>query len=412
VKIVFDKIANAPIPIVDKTNIEPPEYYHTNMFIYTNPVSLSNDIASGWGKESPCNYYVCDTQFNGFQFNSYIENVPLEADCNYYVAIRGYTPSEQFETLVRFYLPNRYDFRWLTLTDISGEILTVMDYMSNNNGLTPPDFNPQYAYSLVNFNRPFVGPHIYGENIVPGFFGISSNVVHRHSNVVGWIGFGDVLDVFLTYYQNYSALNAIISSINAAVLSNLNKFIATELINILPPSALSRQKYTDPLLYSLLFSSGNNYAFADLEEEWGIGWNLGFVKLDTGFLTRHTGNSFFKILDDYVFIKLNDEFQMNRIDTSGKENLAATREPTGGVSQYNTKLLLTTFGGYAQTAINNPIQFNPPLGKLDRISFQLMDTAGNIINNADCEWNASLQITEQMDGPTADSTAIKYNMKT
>lgn len=412
VKIVFDKIANAPIPIVDKINIEPPEYYHTNMFIYTNEASLSNDIASGWGKESPCNYYVCDTQFNGFQFNSYIENVPLEADCNYYVAIRGYTPSEQFETLVRFYLPNRYDFRWLTLTDISGEILTVMDYMSNNNGLTPPDFNPQYAYSLVNFNRPFVGPHIYGENIVPGFFGISSNVVHRHSNVVGWIGFGDVLDVFLTYYQNYSALNAIISSINAAVLSNLNKFIATELINILPPSALSRQKYTDPLLYSLLFSSGNNYAFADLEEEWGIGWNLGFPKLDTGFLTRHTGNSFFKILDDYVFIKLNDEFHMNRIDTSGKENLAATREPTGMVSQYNTKLLLTTFGGYAQTAINNPIQFNPPLGKLDRISFQLMDTAGNIINNADCEWNASLQITEQMDGPTADSTAIKYNMKT
>jgi hypothetical protein len=132
------------------------------------------------------------------------------------------------------------------------------------------------------------------------------------------------------------------------------------------------------------------------------------VKLDTPFLTRHTGNSFFKILDDYVFIKLNDEFQMNRIDTSGKENLAATREPTGMVSKYNTKLLLTTFGGYAQTAINNPIQFNPPLGKLDRISFQLMDTAGNIINNADCEWNASLQITEQMDGPTADSSIIKY----
>jgi len=411
VKIVFDKIRNAPIPITDKTNIEPPEYYHTNMFIYTNEASLSNDISSGWGKESPCNYYASDTQFNGFQFNSYIENVPLEANCNYYVAIRGYTPSEQFETLVRFYLPNRYDFRWLTLTDISEEIVTVMNFMSNNNGLTPPNFNPLYAYSLVNFNKPFMGPNIYGENIIPGFFGISSNNLPGNGNARAWLGFGDVLNVFLTYYQNYSALNAIVSAINAAILVNLNKFIATELVNILPPSALTRQKYTDPLLYSLLFNSGNNYAFSDLEEEWGIGWNLGYLKLDTIFLTRHTGNSFFKILDDYVFIKLNDEFQMNRIDTSGKENLAATREPTGSVSQYNTKLLLTTFGGYAQTAINNPIQFNPPLGKLDRISFQLMDTAGNVIDNADCEWNASLQITEQMEGPTADSTAIKYNTK-
>jgi len=286
----------------------------------------------------------------------------------------------------------------------------VMNYMSNNNGLTPPDFNPLYAYTLVNFNGPFVGPHIYGENIIPGFFGISSNTL-PNNNSQTWLGFGNVFAVFLTYYENYNALNAIITAINAAVLSNINKFIATELVNILPPSALGRQKYTDPLLYSLLFNSGNNYAFAGLEEEWGIGWNLGFPKLDTPFLTRHTGDSFFKILEDYVFIKLNNEFHMNRIDTSGKENLAATREPTGGVSQYNTKLLLTTFGGYAQTAINNPIQFNPPLGKLDRISFQLMDTAGNVIDNAECEWNASLQITEQMEGPTADSTAIKYNTK-
>ena len=406
IKIVFNKIRNAPIPITDKTNIEPPEYYHTNMFVYTDPISLSNDIASSWGKESPCNYYACDTQFNGFQFNSYIENIPLEANCNYYVAIRGYTPSEQFQTLVRFYLPNRYDFRWLTLSDISGEIGIVMNYMSNNNGLTPPDFNPLYAYSLVNFNKPFTGPHIYGENIIPGFFGISSNILPGHSNI-RWAGFGDVLEIYLDFYKKYSALNTIVSAINAEILLNLNKFIATELINILPASALIRQKYTDPLLYSLLFNSGNNYAFSDLEEEWGIGWNLGFLKSDTIFLTRHTGNSFFKILDDYVFIKLNDEFQMNRIDTSGKENLAATREPTGAVSQYNTKLLLTTFGGYAQTAINNPIQFNPPLGKLDRISFQLMDTAGNVIDNADCEWNASLQISEQMETAKAESTIIK-----
>ena len=88
---------------------------------------------------------------------------------------------------------------------------------------------------------------------------------------------------------------------------------------------------------------------------------------------------------------------MNRIDTTGKEHLIATREPTGRVKQYNTKVILNTFGNYTQTAIMNSIPFTQPLTKLDRISFTLIDQGGNIINNADCEWNASLHITESIE---------------
>lgn len=403
-KMTFKKIANQPTPIVNLTNIEPPEWYHTNMFVYSSLSNLRADINTGWGNESSNNYLACDTQFNGFQFNSYIDNVPLQVGKTYYLAIRGYTPSEQFETLVRFVLPNRYDFRWIRLDDISGEIGIVLA----NGGISPSNFNPLYADCLMKYNEPFIGPRTYGGGIIPGFAGVSYNILPGHSNTNGWLGFGDVLEVFFEFYKSYQALNEIVSAINAATLSNLNNFISTQLKNILPPSALLRQKYTDPLLFSLLFKSGNNYAFANLEEEWGIGWNLGFPKQDTQFLTIQSGNSFFKILDDYVYIKLNDEFHLNRIDTSGKENLSATREPTGQVGGYNTKLLLTTFGGYAQTAINNPIQFNPPLGKLDRISFQLMDTTGSVISNVDCEWNAALQITEVLDQPTIASSIIKY----
>jgi len=407
-KFIFNKIAAGPIPITDLTNIEPPEYFHTNIFVYNSYSALSNDIGQSWGSEKPANYLCSDTKFRGFQFNSYIENVPLEPDNTYYLAIRGYLPSEQFQTMVRFYLPNRYDFRWVTLADISNEIQINNSYMASCNGLSPFNFNPTYGLALSNFNELFVGAYIFGANIIPGFSGVFYNT-HNDVGQVTWAGFADFYDAFIYYYSEYFGLFNLINGILATVTSNLNTFIATDLAGILPPNALRRAKFTDPILYSICFQSGNNYAFGGLEEEWGIGWNLGFLKEDTPFLTKHTAASFYKILDDYVYMRLNEEFNMNRIDTTGKENLQETREPTGMVGQYNMKLLLNNFGGYAQTAIINPVGLNPPLGKLDRISVQILDLAGNVIDNSDCEWNACLQITELIDQPTAGSSLIRYN---
>jgi hypothetical protein len=407
-KFTFNKIANQTMPIVDLKNIEPPEYFHTNMFVYNDMVKMSNDIAHSWGMESSNNYLCSDTQFRGFQFNSYINNVPLQSNVTYYLAIRGYAPSEQFETMVRFYLPNRYDFRWLTLVDISNEIAIVEPFMASNNGVSPYNFNPVYALSLSNFDTLFQGARTFGANIIPGFNGVSYNT-HTTRNTLIWLGFADFYDAYSFYYTEYLGILNILNGITRAALSNLNNFIATQLVNILPANALSRSRFTDPLLYSILFGSGNSYQFGGLEEEWGLGWNLGFPKVDTAYSTRHTGNSFYKILDSYVYVKLNDEFNINRLDTTGKENLQATREPTGLVGKYNIKLLLANFNGYTNTAIMNPVEMNPPLAKLDKITFQLMDLGGNVINNTDCEWNACVNISEMLDQPTAQASIIKYN---
>ena len=84
------------------------------------------------------------------------------------------------------------------------------------------------------------------------------------------------------------------------------------------------------------------------------------------------------------------------MDFGGKENLAETNEPTGSILGYNAKLLLNTFGNYAQTIIQNPVYFNPPLLKLDKLSFVWFDTAGTAITNAECEWNAAIQIVESL----------------
>jgi hypothetical protein len=136
--------------------------------------------------------------------------------------------------------------------------------------------------------------------------------------------------------------------------------------------------------------------YAALKEEWGLGWNLGFAKADTPYNTVQQGESFFKILDDFIALKLNPEFDMNRMDSVQNENLAVSLETTGVTKAFFGKLLLANFGSYAQTLISNPISFLNPLGKLDKLSFQWVNPTGAVINNSECEWNMVVQISEQI----------------
>jgi hypothetical protein len=88
---------------------------------------------------------------------------------------------------------------------------------------------------------------------------------------------------------------------------------------------------------------------------------------------------------------------MNRIDTGAQENLSQTLEPTGYTKAFHGKLLLANFGSYAQTLVSNPISFNPPLGRLDKLTVTLVDAAGVTLNNVNCDWNAVVQIVEKKD---------------
>jgi hypothetical protein len=155
-------------------------------------------------------------------------------------------------------------------------------------------------------------------------------------------------------------------------------------------------------LFSILWNSTLPPQFANLEDQWGLGWNLGYNKEDTPYDVIQSATSFYKILDDYIVLRLNEEFDVNRVDTTAKENIAATLESTGQTKAYYGKLLLAPFGSYAQTMIMNPITFNPPLGRLDKLTFTWYDITGNVIDNSDCEWNAVVQIVENMDIAKAD----------
>lgn len=393
-KIVLEKVANTYNAITDLTYLNYPEYPHTAMFYYSNVASYHADTSNKWGLETTSNFYVGDTDLRGYYFNSYIFNVPLRASSNsndlQVLTVRGFTPTERSESLIRFVLPNRYDFGYTTSLDLIFEI--------SNSLVSTIQYNPRYADTLSNFNTMFNLQDVFwGAGLVPNFDGSnynSSNFQQFSSNLS-------------TIYQGYQSNAAIIDGVTNYVNSNINYFISTQLQYILPYSALNRANYTDPLLFSIKWRSSLLPQYAPLLENWGIGYNLGYAKMDTPYTTYHRAESFYKILEDYIYLRLNPEYQMNRLDTTAKENFNITRDSTGQIATYHGKLLLADFNQYSRSFISNQVTFNPPIGRLETMYFQWLDNGGTPIDNFDCDWSASVTITESRVRATTGSTLPK-----
>lgn len=382
-RIVMTKIARSYNPITDISGIVYPEYPHTAMFAYNSLSSFNADISTKWGLES--NYISADTSVSsGFYFNACDLNIPLNPSSTpYYLALRGYSPSEKSQVMLRFSLPNRYDFGYVTINDLSNEIL-----LSQTNPLL---FNSNYTNTIQQFNRNFIfdsNGRVFGSNVIAGYGG---------SNITNINGFGEYMNKFLSLYSIYNSKNSIINAINTATQTGLQKFITTDLGAIIPVSLRTRQRYTDPLVYSILWKTALPPQYKSVEDAWGLGWNLGYNKFDTPYLTTHVAQSFYKILDEYINLRLNPEFNMNHMDTGSKENLQVTQDTTGSLNTYYGKLLLNSFGSYSQTIISNPIVFQIPIPKIDKLTFAWYDSLGVVINNADCEWTTVIQIVEQVD---------------
>lgn len=402
-KIQMTRSQNTYTPVTDLSGLDYPEYQHSVVFGYSNYSTLASDLyistptttVGKWGQES--NYFVNDTTMKGFYFGGYLQTLPLNPytstlDNTYYISLRGYSPTEQFQSLVRFFLPNRYDFGYVTSADLITEVpLLLGSNWFNPNA--PPDptakpelFNPSYGNILKIFNSKFFfsTPVLFGANDRLNYAGFP----------ISSFGYGDFMRQYTTLYTNYQALQSNLNAITNTTQSNMNSFIQSNMLYLLPSSYLNRQRFTDPILFSIRWSTPLTTNFKDLDDEWGLGWNLGFAKTDTPFATIQIAPSFYKILDEYIYLKLNDTFNMNRLDIGAKENYKLTRDPTGTVQGFNSKLLLTNFGNFANVVIQNPVEYNPLLPRLDKLTFNWTDSKGTTLNNNDCEWTIVVNIRE------------------
>ena len=396
-KIGLQQVGAGTSPIqntYDLTNY--PSYQKTQMFFYRNYSTLVADISGQFAKENTSNFSYSDTKFSGYFFNSFINNINLLESTNLdnnntesfnYLAIRAYSPSETFKSLVRFYLPGRYDFGYISLKDLSNEIITLQH---NSN------VNPQYLTTLGLFTSSFTGLHTFGGTGLANFSGLN----------ISSATFGNFLQQYSSIYTTINTNSIVVSSVNSAGINSVTNLITGDLQNILPPYVANRETVTDPVEFSFPFSTIMQASNRSIES-YGMGYNLGFAPFDTPLNTLQRANSFFKIFDDYIYMKMNVEQNMNRLDISRQENYSVTRDPTAESQLYNCKLILNTFGSFATTLVQNPVTFNPPIGKLDKLSFSWYDVTGQLIDNDTCVWSASIQVTESVDLATADSTLPK-----
>ena len=400
-RIVLKQISKNFTYLYDLSGLKYPEYPHTSIAAYDSLSNLQADITGKWGLESSNNFVVADFNIHGVIFNAFLFTFPLEKSTPtkpyYYLAVRNYSPTEKSQVLMRFSLTNQYDYGYISMSDLSDEVI-ISQTASN-------EFNPEYYRSLNGFNSNFVigsNGQVFGANVVQGYAG---------SNFSNVTGFGDFYGRFISLYNQYNTQVQLVQTINSNVNTAVANFIKTDLQYILPATSLNRQRFTDPLTYTILWQSALLKEYSKLEENWGLGWNLGYAKADTPYETVHRADSFFKILDDFINLQMNKEFDMNRMDTGAKENLSRTLEPTGATKAFHGKLLLANFGSFAQTLVSNPISFYPPLGRMDKLTFTWVDITGATINNGDCEWNAVVQIVEKKDmteitqAPRIDPTA-------
>lgn len=358
-----------------------------------------------WGQESASNYLAWDDQ-SGYNFLSYIYNTQIRSNAEGYTThVRGYDPIPQFTTGMRFIGKNYTDFGRPTLSEIATEIASISSYtyitdgqanvyvqdpsnavgvFSTNAAVLNTSFvSHDYANALKQFDSAFVGTFIFGKK--PGFSGVTFNSLTGYSNAITqYSAFTSTTRGSLVLYQ----------TILSTATGQLNEYVLDRYGNILPSTIINRNRITDPLPFSLLFLSKTPEPYKSLPDEWGLGWNLGFRKVDTLPRTTVTSDTFIRITQDYIYLRLNPEFNTNTLAVSGKENLSETREPKSQDTRYFSKILLNNFGGFCRAAVQLPKLFNPVLGKYETVSCQLVDQFGVQINNEDCDYDFVLEVTE------------------
>ena len=134
--------------------------------------------------------------------------------------------------------------------------------------------------------------------------------------------------------------------------------------------------------------------------DWGLGWTLGWCGKPTVLsgAASYTAQTSPRIHGpDYIFLQMNDTEHMNTVDHTGLEVVGASQTSTGQVSHYFGKLLMNSFGCWAQTFLEAPKIYTTPLGKLERLQFTWTDRQGNPLTGSDalaCDWHATIRITE------------------
>ena len=364
----------------------------------------SVDDSAIWGQEKGTIYKAGDDD-SGYNFLSYIHSAVIRQGSSNVINIRGYVPTAQFATGLRMIGTNWTNFGVMTLSELMQDIDALVtgplpmsidaagNIINESTRYTGGNyFSRNYALALIRFNNAFKVRKIFGLGI-----GSTSYLGYTFDGTTESNAFRAALSTYVSLYSTTVVNQVAVNSATKNALTSLTNYVSIRYNGILPLSFLKRSRLSDPIPFQIQFKSSLTGPYVTAFDQWGLGWTLGFNKIDTTFSTQQTASTFIRITDDYIYLKMNEEMDMNTIDTSEKEYISQSQDTFGQSAKYFAKLLLNTFGNYTTTFVQSPKIFNPVLGKLDKLHFQLVDQFGAIINNKDCEFTVTLQVEESID---------------
>jgi hypothetical protein len=362
-----------------------PGYADTRLFVFDDPESL--DLATEYfGAEVDGDYLYTDDDGGYYQY-SYIPNNTYQGDGQgYMVAVRGYAPTEDFTTVVRITGSTKVTFGTHTLTDMVSSI-------SNIAALSTTGMDATYVTTMRNFGSKFNVNRTFGGEVLNSYAGVT----------VSTATFNEYLSTYLLHYSAATALTTAINTSFDTVDSNMNTFVQNYFGDILPSTYWDRVVFNDPIPFQLQFASALQPQYADLDRKWGLGWSLGFPKADTEYGIVHAGTALFQILDDVIYLQMDQAQGMNTISTGAPEDENSGSNGSGKTDSYFAKILLNSYGDYAQSFVHAPKEFRPPIGQITKAHFRLVDAAGNVLDNEDCEWTGTISITELVMRPNENN---------
>lgn len=408
------------------------EYQNTVLFAYKNtiPGSDYSDVLSTvflstfwkWGQESSKKYIAFDSN-KGYNNLSYIQNIPVEQGVEYALHVRAYDPIPSFTTGVRIIGKGYTDFGSVSLSGLAQEISSLQGYnpisevssvyfnyeLLNNSTIQYNQiistntfyrfqgsnrFSIPYANALINFDRSFSTTATFGKTITyPGL-------------TFTFTGYKDCISTYASTLNGTRNILSTYTDILNIAYSQLATYVQTRYSNILPSSIINRTRFTDPLPFSFLFSTKTLPPYSYSPIDWGLGYNIGFNKVDTPSRTTITSDTFIRIVQNYIFLRISPELNLNTMGASGQEMLSECRDSAAQEAKFFSKILLNNFGSFTQTAVQRPKDFNPVLGKYETLTCQLTDKYGNQLNNIDCEYDFVLQIDELSNAPKDTSSLL------
>jgi hypothetical protein len=320
-----------------------------------------------------------------------------------------------------------------------------------NSTIAEWDAHPGFS-SILNFTNTF-GAQLHG---------------NYHGSAFTFTNFLDYHNTISSHYNTVSSTGTLISSVHGFTNSKHHEYISTKYTGILPHHVINNKSYIDSkgvgaafLPHQTLFTPGEKIPYPHLAIESlsvvppealsgysATPYSTCFTQCCTAlenivrkwyscipvntvinqFPSYRLGIDFLNVTSFSnasatfnaasttafnLFLQINDFQSFNNMDVAMKENYSISNETTGQVKLMAAKLLLQGVGTgeTSETAIQNPILFETPLGKLDKIDIKLYADDNSLtpmwqffpfeigVN----EWDATFQIDEQV--ALADRTA-------